>query len=226
MPFTKEHMRIVIGGDLRAGTADVDRWQFGFRVPLNGTLGGYDDGVMNTLLTDLAADVSTWWTFSAFMFGTEIGCDFVSANVIGKDGNYLSKTRSYRRDFTRKPGTAAESLPGDVSLAVTLNTAARRGRASKGRVFLPPPAKTALSGGRVTPTVRDAAGQGIAQLVKNIGNAPGLDATLGWSTVAIMSELGEGTTNAVTSVRVGDLFDTQRRRTNNMREVYTTYPIP
>jgi hypothetical protein len=225
--FKSDFIQIIIGGDHLAGTADTDVWQIGFKVPVTAQENLVNDADMTTLLNDVFADAETWFTSLASNFGAQTRFSFVKVNQVKKTGLYLNETKTYRKDRpTPIAGSATVSLPADVALVVTLNTDAARGLASKGRVYLPALATSAIAGGRVLPSARDNVGTQTALLVKNLSNAPGFDVAVGYTQVAVMSEVGEGTTRSVTSVRVGDLFDTQQRRSNKMREAYKTFPLP
>lgn len=228
MTFASSFLQFTIGGVLTAGAVDQDEWQIGFKVPVVGITGALTDARQMAFLDDAELDARAWWTTMAQNYGVQTGMTFVKVNLIGQDGRYANTTKTFRKDFPKVVGTSPQTLPADVALVVSLTTGAARGLASKGRVFLPPPSSGRVINGRVDQYTRDDAGNATALLIKNLGNAPGLDsgAVVDIGDVSVMSKIGVGTTRTVTGVRVGDLFDTQRRRSNRMREVYTSYPLP
>lgn len=227
--FSSRHFLIVIGGIQRAGTVDQDVWQFGMRLPVTGFL-NVPDADYTTILNDAYTDANTWWSAVRAQFHPSVAFTHVKANLVGTDGRYINQEKTYRKDAAAPINGLASgaTLPADVAVAVTLNTAAARGHASKGRVYLPAPSATTLADGRLSQTASDALGNATAALVKNLGNVPGLDETAvgGYGDISVMSRIGAGTTRTVTGIRIGDLYDTQQRRSNKMREVYRAYNLP
>jgi len=226
--YTSRFLQFVIGGIQKAGSVDQDEWQIGLKVPSVG-VGDPNDGEMTAINADALTDAETWWAGIGQHVPSSTALTYVKVNVVGQDGRYVNQEKTFRKDrASALTGGATATMPAEVALVVTLNTAAARGLASKGRVYLPVNATNAISNGRVVAGARDLVGNATAALVKNLSNIPGLDATVSDNIgdVSVMSKVGLGATRTVTSVRVGDLFDTQRRRANNMREVYTTYQLP
>ncbi len=219
MPYTSQYIQCVIGGNVDAGV-DTDIWQIGLKVPISPTfLQG--DVPMNQFVTDLEADARTWWAALNGQYAQQTSLSFVKANVIGTDGFYANKSVSFRRDFPEQPGSFGnQTLPSEVAFVVTLLTDAARGLASKGRIYLPAPGQgTQNSAGRVSQNFATVARDATAQLVRDVGNAPGVDGSEGIGDVAVMSDVREGATRVVTGVRTDDTWDTQRRRGNKFRGV-------
>lgn len=229
MPYASRFLQVVVGGTLLAGTTDEDVWQFGLKVPFTGAAGAApDEQTMEDALDDLEADVTTWWTAIRSSFAPQTIVDFCKINQVGTDGLYTDQNNSFRRDMAPQPGAAGEPLPADVALVVTLNTDVQRGLAAKGRIYLPSPSVGTVNDGRVAQNAIDAIGTATAAFIKNVGDFPGLDSGpfVDLGDVSVMSSIGAGTTRTVTSVRIGDLYDTQQRRSNRMREVYTSFALP
>lgn len=109
------------------------------------------------------------------------------------------------------------SLPFEVSPCVTLRTAvqSRRGR---GRFYLPPPVRSQVGGQGVF--VGLFAGTGTTGAAGNIAEAFNNFKTNNPAVPVVISKVG-GTvvTNPVTSVDVGNVPDSQRRRRNRLTEV-------
>lgn len=213
--YTSQFIQCVIGGNVDAGT-DVDQWQIGLKVPVAPTfLQGSIP--MNQFVDDLVLDAKAFWGLISSFYAPQTSLAFVKANVIGTDGFYVNKAESFRRDFPEVTGFGpGNTLPSEVAFVVTLMTDAARGLASKGRVYLPAPASgnSLAINGRVAVPYMTACRDAVAQLVRDVGNAPGVDGGEGIADVAVMSEVREGATRRVTAVRTDDLWDTQRRRGN------------
>ena len=115
-------------------------------------------------------------------------------------------------------------LPPQCSLVVTLLSDRPRGKASKGRMYLPGIAALLSSTtGKLTPTV---AGQ-IADNMKTFFDSLAGDADIPGE--LILAAKSSGPLNAipaqndyVETIRVGDVVDTQRRRRNGLSETYVS----
>lgn len=107
------------------------------------------------------------------------------------------------------PGTSAEdTLPPQVAITVSLRTDVAN-RTGRGRFYLPSPATNAVTAGRINTAIQ-----------QNIVNAwirafAALDS--GGITPVLYSR-STHTTITITSFNVGDVFDTQRRRRNQLVE--------
>lgn len=144
---------------------------------------------------------------------TKIRCEFYfTQTVLGQ---------AAERDITPKPGIGAAGLPFQNSLVMSLLTG-RPGRSYRGRMYLPAigasvdPATLTLG----TPNTEDTAVQGAGFLLAISDAAPG---DLGLSP-AVHSQLMDLNTR-VTTVSVGNILDTQRRRRASVPEVYFTASV-
>lgn len=146
-------------------------------------------------------------------------CVTVSAikfNAIGPDGRYVDTTTThaqYVEDFGLIQGPESSLVEPQRALAVTWLTAALRGLASKGRVYLPgfaAPVDTGLIIGTGTAgSQEDAATAFISALAADPVVVP-----------SIMSNRGGGVGRPITGVKVGRAIDTQRRRRRSLSEEY------
>lgn len=102
----------------------------------------------------------------------------------------------------------AEQMPPQVALVVSLRTilATRRGR---GRFYLPAMATNATADGRVAAAAQTAILNGASRA---------LDALVAAGAPPIVWSVGLPTPPTVTRVEVGDVFDTQRRRRDQLTE--------
>lgn len=149
------------------------------------------------------------------MCTTGVGIDRITTGLINPvNGQQLELAE----DGVDIDGVATgDSLPGDVAIVVSLRTALanRRGR---GRFYLPQPAASMLTAtGKVE-------GASITALINALGAA--------WSTynsgghVPVVYSRVNRSTQAITTFNIGDLFDTQRRRENDITESRTTALMP
>lgn len=142
--------------------------------------------------------------------------DYVKLNQIGTDGRYTSPSDTVEYEYPSKfaGGSTATNVAPQVALAVTLRTNARRGRASRGRFYLPMPTATIGSDGRIAAGSATAIAADVKIMLDSIEEAlPGWD-------LGVVSKVGSGAQKAVTHVDVGRTLDTIRSRRTSIPEGY------
>jgi len=118
--------------------------------------------------------------------------------------------------------SAADPLPPDVAVVASLRTGLP-GRSKRGRLYLGGFVSPALApGGRLELNLRNTIGQALATFGNDMKMAPtaGND-RLNWTVLSRTTT----STQKITLVRVGDIFDTQRRRDNKLSEAYSQNTI-
>jgi hypothetical protein len=109
-------------------------------------------------------------------------------------------------------------LPAQCSPCVSLTTAIAGSRA-RGRMFLPPPDTSVLTGsGRLSAQFR-------TDVITCLDTFYASMAANAATPVVVSAVGGVWTTYTVNTIRLGDVVDTQRRRRNSIAEVYTTAAI-
>lgn len=128
-----------------------------------------------------------------------------TASINETTGGQISR----EEDGVVRPGVSASAiLPPQVALCVSLRTAEAT-RAGRGRFFLPSLVAAATLDGRLTNTAR---GDVLAAAVAMFG-----DLVTGGLTPILWGRTAK-TKKVVTQIDVGSLFDTQRRRRNDIVE--------
>lgn len=225
MPYTAPHNLLTILGTITS-EGDVEQWTCGIRVaggrPFGQPVAAAPDPDTDEGLADIQADLALWWSVISQRMPTGVAYTGFKFNAIGTDGLYLDKAQTFQRDVTPALGSGSNMLPSQTALVMTFRTAAARGLASVGRIFLPPLNATHCdAGGRVTPDALNSCANATAQLLTNLGNWPGLDGTTqstDYGTPSIMSKVNLGATRAITGVDAGDRFDVMRSRGDKFRE--------
>ena len=190
-----------------------DIWMCGVHLASDG-LAGIDP---SDQLQDVRQDVTKWYNAIGPTGGSDLRwCSFNEIDPVTR--RYTSETDSYHLDFTPVlPASIAYGVP-QLSLAASLLTVAKRGIASRGRIYPPPTSFTVGSTGRVNgQAVRDAT----TVLVRDLNNFPWLDGNN--TRVVVLGK--DGSYRSVTAVAVGDVIDTQRRRRNAIREQYSQVAV-
>lgn len=215
-----EHVLLAFGGSLHG----TEEWTNTLRLQGNAntgiSTGDLEDGI-DDVVTDLTAFIGT------SLFHQNLKLEWVKLNKIGPDGKYADPNNTVRRDLaTPVAGTAAAGHPPQVALVATLTTDAQRGLASKGRIFLAGLSSTGFTrtDGLITTTTAADYANGVATLLNNLNNWPGLDAFTEGLDVAVVSKgnaSNPGVARKVTGVSVGRVLDTQQRRRRDLVENYT-----
>lgn len=124
--------------------------------------------------------------------------------------------------ITPSPGIASsQGAPNQSALVVTLVTA-RPGRTGRGRVYLPFLSPIFQAGtDRIADTGRDAVCFSFSAFITTM-NLNDDGGTFGPFDIAVQSTVNMAAPPPVTSVRVGNVVDTQRRRRNKVVEQYQT----
>jgi hypothetical protein len=165
------------------------------------------------LANALATATQTFFSTTAVYASTNVRLLGIKCAIINADGHYAYNSAPGIYTYpTPVAGTSSTNTFPQVTLAVTTQTAVARGRASKGRFYLPPGGWTTQADGRITTTVADQVETAARTWLLAING------TTQVSSVAVMSKLGNGTTNDITAVGVGRTVDTMRARRRKLAE--------
>lgn len=208
MTYPEPLLRLVLGGDLYNG---MEQWTLSLHLAYADPQSGPPESVPPAVI----AACSTYFATSQ-MVSQRARLQWLKLNEIGPDGRY-TQLETVRHDYaTPVAGTmTTANIAPQTALAISLRTEAQRGRAARGRYYLPMPGyQLAASNGLLSPT--DAAFYATAATTF-------LDAlnaafpTTG-ARVVVASDIGPGTVRLVTNVAVGRAFDTIRSRRAQMVE--------
>jgi hypothetical protein len=215
MVYASTFHRLVIGGTIYA-----EKWNTSLSI--DGDL----PAVSSSLLTNIAGVVSSWWSSTgsnAPQFLNVNYLTFIKLNRIGVDGKYAdedSMTHDYPTPIIG-PSSGSNAVP-QLACVATLRTAAERGRANRGRMFLPPVTgfDQPSSDGRASAANALRVANGVSTLINSLRTAyvtqygPGGQG----AGVSVVSNIGAGTSRYVTYVEVGRVIDTTRSRRSSLPE--------
>lgn len=185
------------------GTYPGEVWTFGIHsegsVSLTAAQSAWATGVTNfasaAYLGDLCTDV-------AFV-------EITTAELDPVDGSQLSKVSDPRSEV----GTSVDvCLPFQCTPVVSLRTALAN-RHGRGRFYAPSPAVGAQAGGRLTTAAQTNLADSALALLQGLTGGTLQPVILNRTTFA---------TTPITSLDVGDVIDTQRRRRNKLIEARTS----
>lgn len=215
MPYARSHQYLTLAGTLFG----AERFAFGFR--LNTASGSFppDQAGQQELCEDYSAAIEGWWSAQATI-GNPARLDLVKLNAIGVDGKYLNPWTNQKEIVGGLPGNNPVPFPAQVALVVTLESGFTRGRAARGRVFLPSPGVTIeAAGGRMSAAVRDGAATQVVQLLDAI------HAVEVGRRIIVASKLGGGSERSITSISIGRVLDTMRSRRTSLDEDRASSPL-
>jgi len=217
MVYAHSVQRVTISGTSSQG---AEEWSTGFFV-------GSSSADAGNPTQQFADAVRNAWTTFVQTTSTNMASTFLSTEVkvaqLGTDGKTLLDNTVFSTFSPAVAGTNTTLVyPPQVSLVVTLQSALSRGLAAKGRMYLPGISYPLQTGSQISTTNADA----MANNFRVFLNAVNTGAPAG-SRVILASAgrgtAGTGATNQpVTRIRVGTVYDTQRRRRNSLTEQYST----
>lgn len=156
--------------------------------------------------------------------------EYMKLAYVGTDGLQLGEPVVW---LTNTPGGGATSYVPQVSTVITLDSGKWRDPGKYSRYYLPAAAPgsgnyklTSL----MTQAIATAQGNFIGALndavVAPYENVPAGGDYVYDAQVSAVSSAGTGQDNTIQTVRVGDIYDTQRRRRNALTETYSTAEVP
>lgn len=176
------------------------------------------------------ADVSAAWETFFKNASSEISNKYtynqLKMHVVNNDGKTLADSAQYHSPATAAVGgSASAALPPQVALVATLANSLPRGLATKGRMFLPGINSIVDATGHIGVSSTGS----ISTNLKTFFDAIYNDADLPGNPVLASVGRGplhtDGAIRRISTVRVGNVFDTQRRRRNALTESYTTKTV-
>lgn len=223
MAYANAHVKVTIFGTMCDGG---EEWSTGFHMgqedPAGGNF-GIGEGFPQALLP-------LWETFfksatAGFSINTKtVGIKCALLMPDGKTDLANVVTASYASPIA---GQKAGSLfPPQISLVAQLAAASPVGLASKGRMYLPGITHTVNTNGHISVTEGTNVATGLATFLdgaENAVNSPGYVMNVSKGRVGV--PFTAPVNKRVTSVKVGSVYDTQRRRRNGLREIYWAAPL-
>lgn len=221
MAYANTVTRVTISGTCFGG---AEHWSTGF------FMGNVGADVLPPTDLGAAAVGAAWETFFE-SFPASISSSYLTTGVklatLNTDGSTKAGEVSYF--YPSVPfagGGGGVAFPPQVSLVASLRSDTPRGLASKGRMYLPGVNVGVGNGGKLAGSTVSALCDVLADFFTAVNGS--IDAT---GSVILASEgskpplVAPGISRMVTQVRVGDVYDTQRRRRNELVETYVSQPV-
>lgn len=200
-------------------------WTTGFFTGFGG--GG---GTFSTPTVAAAQAVATAWqtfvTDSASLTGRKWKTEGVKVAAVNADGTTAPGEVAYYYYPTPVAGTTVMDMPPQITLAATLTTAKPRGYGSKGRMFLPGTSSTVGDDGRLTNAQTGALATAFRTFINAVNAAAAVEGNVVVNSAERAGVPGHpALIEPVTGVKIGSVFDTQRRRRNGLVETYASLAL-
>lgn len=219
MPYDREHGVLVWGGTLPGG----ESWSNSLRMAeteetvFENDAAGWD---MQMYLDHYTGILQAHHADANAFVSDRCKLNFVKFNRVDVNGRYIDPTTFMNTFADVAGGRSGNVHPNQICLVISFGSAVSRGPASKGRLYSPMPAVAIETNGLMSVGNATDARDRWKSLIEDLSDVPGLDEASEPGAV-IMSKAGTGTkTRRISSVRVGRVLDTQRRRRRNLAESY------
>lgn len=187
------------------GTFPGESWTFGL----------YTDSSLSLAAAQsaLVTGINNFWSTATALFCTDV--EAIRAVTVEVDPATGKQLTGAEDTLTLAGTSSATCLPFQCAPVVSLRTDTLS-RAGRGRFYAPSLAVDQVDAGRMLTAARNTLADAAQDLVQGL--------TAGGGNVVIYHR-GLGTTSLVTSLDVGDVIDTQRRRRNKLVEARTSRPV-
>jgi hypothetical protein len=215
--------RVTISGVFLGG---LEEWSTGFWI-------GENDADADLPTQQLADDIrtawQTWFTSQAAYISNAYTSTLVKLSSVGTDGKSDANDTVYSTFTGNAAGARAELLPPQIALVATFQGPQARGLASKGRMYLPGVVRQIGVNGKIDGTTQASMLAAFRTMLQAINASTATDNVLMLASHGQLNRDGTvkvggraAVNHEVVSVKIGDVYDTQRRRRNGLVEVYQT----
>lgn len=226
MAYTSNFVLTTVEGTLTGGTGTDDIWRTTFKIPTPGAIPSKED--LEGYLDDVSGTIAGYHGASQVFAGGSAKLVSLAAAVLGPDGKYVGGGEQETARYTYSSpiaGAGTTVASWATAVCVSMRTPRPRGRASKGRMYWPATAvQTGVDGLLESAQQTNYIAQALG-LLNNINIRAVTAFGGGPLKVAVMSQMGSGTTDYVTHVSVGRKVDHQERREGESSEAHIWTPL-
>lgn len=228
--YREGFIKLTFGGQLAAGQ---DEWNCGINLAAENDalipIGGVDlERAFDLYVEEMKDDIVT--IFSSYVSATVMKIpagatlDYVKLALIGEDGKYVKEAAVF--EVVDVTGGASNAYIPQVSLVMTLQSEKFRDPGKYNRFYLPTIVPISNNGYR--PTGTDLMAERTAELLSVLTRemSPFNNAVRVYPAAVSSSDKIEEAYREIKYVKVGNVFDTQRRRRNKIGEIYETVIVP
>lgn len=228
--YRQGFIKLTFGGQLAQGQ---DEWNCGINLAAENDaiipIFGVDlERAFDLYVEEMKDDIVT--IFSAYvsdiLMGIPAGAtlDYVKLALIGEDGLYVKEAAVF--EVIGVTGGASNSYIPQVSLVMTLQSEKFRDPGKYNRFYLPTIVPSGSTNYRPNNTLRMAERTADLLSVLTREMSPFNNAVRVFPAAVSSSDKIDEAYREIKYVKVGNVFDTQRRRRNKIGEVYSTVEVP
>nr|CRY97296.1 hypothetical protein [uncultured prokaryote] len=218
------HSYITFGGTVGEVVPGDEIWQCGIRVKAQTSQ--FDEGNLQLYVDDIADALGDWFNDSNQKISNKTTLNWVKAANIDPSGKYPAGSVPGIHDYSSPPvgSVSGYNVPQFCSLVWSYKgIEIVRGAGANGRIYPPFSPIPAEGTSAVITSAQNTAVVSSQTLLAVIANAESSNEDL---VVIPIIASSKGPFQAITSTRVGNVVDTQRRRRNAVKETYVSGPIP
>lgn len=213
-------VKVTLSGTMFGG---AEIWSTGFHM-------GYENSDAAAITDQGIADVAEAWAtfFSNQTTGISNRYSFTMCKMamLGVDGKSLPDSAHYYSPQTAVTGGGGPTvLPPQLALVATLANSLPRGLATKGRMFLPGINFGIDDSGHLPSFYTDQVALNLKAFFDSVYQDADLPGNPVLASTGNSLQLRPGAIRNVTQIRIGNVYDTQRRRRNALTETYKTLPV-
>lgn len=220
--YAHKFVRVTISGTCFGG---AEEWSTGFQMgsPTADMVGASAPGAQS-----IADAWEAFFETAGNKFSSAYKTTQVKAALINTNGTTdLDEIDYYTYPTPLSGGYTSNVLPAQITLAATLTSDNQRGLASKGRMYLPGINEPISDGtGKISDTFQQTLATNFKTFLDAVNTAGGASGKLVLASkghkdkAATVPTWLAGRTAWVTGCRIGNVYDTQRRRRNGLAETY------
>ncbi len=219
------HMLLSFGGVLGSDANAPEQWSCNVRLAtfLAGSSGfpaNFDETQQMAYLLRHITDVQNLISGSPPGLSSQVGLQWIKCNAIAPNGDYFNEGVTSEVQFAtvRGPAGGLQNQPFQVSLVCSFRSDVQRGLGSHGRIYLPCPGVSYTTDGKISQDMQGTA-NALDTFLTALTEEDGTNDVVP-SIVSGGNASKPGIARFITKVLVGDVADTQRRRRNDLVEVY------
>lgn len=223
MPY-QPHTYVTCGGSNLEVASNDEIWQVGIR----GFSGGnvpVPQGDLAELVAKIAVGADTtsglarWFAVATYYHCNDSFLKWVKVANINASGDYSGEPAIYEFG-TPIAGGAGKAVPSFLSASLGFTTGKSFGRARSGRIYPPNYGAPSTFGAAISAAAQTNLVASALEFLSAVSQPLGDG---GAFVPHVVSK--SGVSNAITGVRVGNIWDVQRRRKNAVAETYATSPV-
>ena len=218
MAYANAHVKITLFGTSCNG---AEEWSTGFRMGSE-DVGSGNFAIGTGFVEALLPLWETFFTASANQIYQSFKTSGIKAAIILADGSTdIGNVTTIPYASPIIGGKPTNGFPPQVAMVAQLAAASPIGLGAKGRMYLPGVAQSVQESGHVDTSFAQTLANNLRTFLdgaENAVNSPGyvMNASKGRPGVPFTAPVNR----RVTSIRVGTVYDTQRRRRNGLQETY------